>query len=269
MYAAYHSILVALDGRQGGLDAAALGAQLATRDSELALGHVLTGAPDARNTDDARRAALEAMRAHGADLADTGVPVLAPRARSVVDGLRELVDARNVDLMVVGAHHHRHFNLAAHDHTRDALDRLSCAVAVAPWRYATRPVSPIASVGVGYVDNRAGRDVLDAARGLAWQLGAEVRATTIVAPSNWPAADSGAGWRALAAARRMAEIPGVHGTVVEGDPYHALLGLSREVDLLVLGTHRRSGLRRFLPGDVAEGLSHAAACPLLIVPGRA
>jgi nucleotide-binding universal stress UspA family protein len=123
-------------------------------------------------------------------------------------------------------------------------------------------------VGVGYVDDRTGRVVLDVARGLAWQLGAELRAITIVAASNWPDADSGAGWRALAAARRMAEIPGIHGTAVEGDPHHALLDLSAAVDLLVVGTHHRSALGRLLAGDVAEGLAGSARCPLVVVPNN-
>ena len=266
MFAAFQSILVALDGHVGGLDAAALAAQLAGPESELALAHVLTGAAGARPTGETARAAVDVMRAHRADLADAHPPVFTTTARSVVAGLRELVDARGAELLVVGTHHRRQLNLAAHDHTRDALRQLSVAVAVAPWRYAGRPPTAIRSVGVGYVDDRAGRAVLDAARGLAWQLGAEVRATTIVAPSNWPDADSGAGWRALAAARRMAEIPGVHGTAVEGDPYHALLVMSRELDLLVVGTHHRSALHRLLPGDVAEGLSHTAGCPLVVVP---
>jgi nucleotide-binding universal stress UspA family protein len=171
-------------------------------------------------------------------------------------------------LLVVGAHHDRHVNLASHDRTRDALRHLSCAVAVAPWHYAASAPAAIATVGVGYIDDGSGRVVLDAARGLAWQLGAEMRAMTIVAASNWPDAGSGAGWRALAAARRIAEIPGIHGTAVEGDPYHALIDLSREVDLLVIGTHHRSALHRLLPGDVAEGLAGSARCPLVVVPHK-
>jgi nucleotide-binding universal stress UspA family protein len=266
MLAAFQSILVALDGGQGGLDAAALGAELAGPESALALAHVLTGATRARPGDEVRQEAVEVMRPHRSDPAGPDPPLLTTRGGSVVAGLRELVDAHGGELVVVGVHHHRHLNLARHDHTRDALRRLPCAVAVAPRHYARRPPAGIAAVGVGYVDDRGGRVVLDTARGVAWQLGAEVHATTIVASSNWPDADSGAGWRALSAARRMAQIPGVHGTASEGDPYHALLALSREVDLLVVGTHHHSALRRLLPGDVAEGLSHAAGCPLLVVP---
>jgi nucleotide-binding universal stress UspA family protein len=263
MFAAFQSILVALDGEQGGLDAAALGSLLTAPGTELTLAHVLIGA---RAGGEALQTAVNVVRWLRPDLPGAGPDLVTPRAHSVVAGLRELVDTRRVELLVVGAHHHRHLNLASHDHTRDALRHLSVAVAVAPWHYAARSPAAIATVGVGYVDDRSGRVVLDAARGLAWQLGAEMRAMTIVAASNWPDAGSGAGWRALAAARRMAEIPGIHGTAVEGDPYHALLDLSREVDLLVIGTHHRSALHRLLPGDVAEGLAGSARCPLVVVP---
>jgi nucleotide-binding universal stress UspA family protein len=263
MFAAFQSILVALDGEQSGLDAAILGRLLAAPGTELTLAHVLTGA---RVGGETLQAAANAIRRLRPDLPGAEPDLVMHRARSVVAGLRELVDTRGVDLVVLGAHHHHHLNLAFHDHTRDALRHLSCAITVAPWQYAACAPAAIARVGVGYVDDPSGRVVLDAARDLAWQVGAEMRAMTIVPASNWPDADSGAGWRALAAARRIAEIPGVHGIAVEGDPYHALLDLSREVDLLVVGTHHRSALHRLLPGDVAEGLAGSARCPLVVVP---
>ncbi len=37
------------------------------------------------------------------------------------------------------------------------------------------------------------------------------------------------------------------------------------VDLIILGTHGRSGLRRFLLGSVAESVSRLALCPTLLV----
>ncbi|RCH56770.1 universal stress protein [Mucilaginibacter hurinus] len=37
-------------------------------------------------------------------------------------------------------------------------------------------------------------------------------------------------------------------------------------DLIVVGTHKRSGLDRFLMGDVAEGVVRHAKVPVLVVP---
>jgi nucleotide-binding universal stress UspA family protein len=143
---------------------------------------------------------------------------------------------------------------------------MPCAVAVAPWGYAMRPDRVIRSIGVGFVDDRSGRVVLDVARGLGWQLGADVHATTVVAASNWESAAAGVGWKAAAAARRMAEIPGVHGTAIEGVPHRALAAVSADVDLLVIGARHRGAVRRLLLGDVGENLAHSSRCPLLVVP---
>lgn len=39
------------------------------------------------------------------------------------------------------------------------------------------------------------------------------------------------------------------------------------VDLIVMGTHARQGLQRFLLGSVAESVVRAAHCPVLLTPG--
>jgi hypothetical protein len=39
-----------------------------------------------------------------------------------------------------------------------------------------------------------------------------------------------------------------------------------DVDLIVISTHGRTGLRRALIGSVAEGTVRHAACPVLVVP---
>jgi nucleotide-binding universal stress UspA family protein len=265
MYAAFNSILVAVDGHQGGLDAAALARVLAGPEVDVAIAHVVPGdaSPGAGEPvwhDD------EAVEQARAILERESAPVVVTRGQSIASGLHELADAREAELLVVGAHHHRHLDLRWRDHTRAALRELPCAVAVATWGYAARPPEPVRSVGVGFVDDASGRLVLDTARGVAWQLGAEVHATMVVGPSNWKAADSGTGWRAAAAAQRMAEIPGIHGVAVEGHPHRALALLSAKVDLLVIGSAHHHALRRLLLGDVAEILSHSSRCPLLVVP---
>jgi len=45
------------------------------------------------------------------------------------------------------------------------------------------------------------------------------------------------------------------------------VGAAQGNALLVLGTHARGGLERFLAGSVAEGVLRHASCPVLIVPG--
>jgi nucleotide-binding universal stress UspA family protein len=55
--------------------------------------------------------------------------------------------------------------------------------------------------------------------------------------------------------------------MAEGDAVEAILGMAQEVqaDLLVMGTHGRTGLGRLLMGSVAEQVVRQAPCPVLTV----
>ena len=60
-------------------------------------------------------------------------------------------------------------------------------------------------------------------------------------------------------------------TLLEGDPVASIIGRATAwpADLIVMGTHGRSGFDRLLLGSVAEKVLRRAPCPVLIVPGRA
>ncbi len=53
--------------------------------------------------------------------------------------------------------------------------------------------------------------------------------------------------------------------LITGDPAHAIVRLAKdeEVDMIVMGTHGRSGLSRMLMGSVAEAIVRRAECPVL------
>lgn len=55
--------------------------------------------------------------------------------------------------------------------------------------------------------------------------------------------------------------------VCQGEPAAEILRLAAETrcDLIVLGTHGRTGLARFLMGSVAEQILRKAACPVVTV----
>jgi nucleotide-binding universal stress UspA family protein len=54
--------------------------------------------------------------------------------------------------------------------------------------------------------------------------------------------------------------------VVHGTPFHEILETARkrQVDLIIMGTHGRTGLPHVLLGSVAEKVARLASCPVLI-----
>lgn len=62
----------------------------------------------------------------------------------------------------------------------------------------------------------------------------------------------------------------VETSVLDGVPHQVLADLSKEADMLVLGTHGRTGLEHLLIGSVAERTVRLSECPVLTVrPKRA
>jgi nucleotide-binding universal stress UspA family protein len=55
--------------------------------------------------------------------------------------------------------------------------------------------------------------------------------------------------------------------VVEGSPGSEILSTARETscDLIVMGTHGRTGLNRLMMGSVADEVLRQASCPVLVV----
>jgi nucleotide-binding universal stress UspA family protein len=53
--------------------------------------------------------------------------------------------------------------------------------------------------------------------------------------------------------------------LLEGEPLDEIVALARQMpaDLIVMGTHGRSGISRLLMGSVAEAVLRAAPCPVL------
>jgi nucleotide-binding universal stress UspA family protein len=81
---------------------------------------------------------------------------------------------------------------------------------------------------------------------------------------------------ALMAMRRFAEMEAgtdasIGFAVAEGNPANEILDRARTTasDLLVMGTHGRSGFERLLLGSVTEKVLRKASCPVLTVPQRA
>jgi universal stress protein A len=59
----------------------------------------------------------------------------------------------------------------------------------------------------------------------------------------------------------------VEHVVVEGDPAEQIdkFALANKIDLIVMGTHGRTGMARFLIGSVTEKALRHTPCPMLVV----
>ena len=58
--------------------------------------------------------------------------------------------------------------------------------------------------------------------------------------------------------------------LLEGSPFESIVSFARtrRADLVVLGTHGRSGFSKLLAGSVAERVVRLAPCPVLTVRGK-
>jgi nucleotide-binding universal stress UspA family protein len=53
--------------------------------------------------------------------------------------------------------------------------------------------------------------------------------------------------------------------VIKSDPVPAISDASKDFDLLVVGSHAREGVDRFLLGSVSHAIVHHVACPVLVI----
>jgi nucleotide-binding universal stress UspA family protein len=91
-----------------------------------------------------------------------------------------------------------------------------------------------------------------------------------VLPSNWPAGEGEDRdyWRQqLEQIRPVDPNIRVRHVLLEGDPAAEIVRYAQDMnmDLIVMGTHGRTGLERLLMGSVAEKVMRQATCSVLVV----
>jgi nucleotide-binding universal stress UspA family protein len=145
------------------------------------------------------------------------------------------------------------------------------------------PVMKISRVLVGVDFDEASASALSLAGALAAAWDAEItllHSTTLEVPAYF----TGAQIVALEAERERSRaavgarlrgfaaqhVPrAVQVVVEEGPPDDAMLRMAVSFDLIVVGTHRRHGARRWWLGSVAEAVVRRSPRPVLVVPGGA
>jgi nucleotide-binding universal stress UspA family protein len=279
----FKTIVVGVDGREGGRDALALAGRLALlAGGELFAVRALPfdmyvgrgGGPQYNPLADA-----EAQRQVEQDLAQAG---LTARTRLVRDAsparaLHRMAEAVDADVIVVGSTRHGAVGgVFAGDDAAATLHGSSCAVAVAPRGFADDEWKPVSRIGVGLNASAEAHQALGLAVALAADCGASLVVQTAVATSiasaDLTAYDADWLERSKAVAKQemdeaLKELAvEASGDVALGTPVDALVELSGDVDLLVLGSRAWGPVRRTIMGSTATKLMRRAHCPVLVLP---
>jgi nucleotide-binding universal stress UspA family protein len=280
-------IAVGVDGYPEGQDAAALGAAIArTTGADVMLIDVhlpaLFPAPGGLDWKSLRKDAETILRG----VRDRFAPDARIRTESdfsVPRALLRVVQRQHRDLLVVGSSRQApegHVRISKR--TRQLLCQFECALAIAPRGMHSNPDVQLKRIGVGYDGEPESAAALALAGSIAG-AGAELHVRAVVddrVPGLLRSALGGlvaTEWtdviaqeqqrlhdQAIAAAAATGATVNVE--VLGGRPADALLALSGDVDLLVIGSRRWGPAARVLLGSTGEALLHDAACPVLAVP---
>lgn len=272
----FNSVLVGVDGHEGGQDAMALARRLMADGGELTLAHVYPGDPYARpHTTPRRVEAAEHARQlleQAREPADVVANIRWRRSSSAGRGLHELAEISDADLLVVGSSRRGMLGrVLLGDDTRAALNGAPCAVATAPAGYAQRPASSVGAIGVGYDGSPESEHALGVARELAARTSATLLAfqavslpTIAFGPGPFPIGDTPEALVREALAG-MAALNGVEAHAAYGPPGEQLGAFSASVDLLVVGSRSYGPLGRLVHGSTTQQLARTARCPLLVL----
>jgi nucleotide-binding universal stress UspA family protein len=280
----FNTIVVGIDGREGGRDALALAERLRRLyGGEIVAVHayhhelfVSRGqTPDFESV----------MHAHASDLVEgelerTGVSAHAVAVPDSSPGRALHLAAKwhDSDLIVVGSDHHDPLGrVVAGDVTAGALHGAECPVVVAPRGYAADG-SPLQTIGVGYDGSAEARAAVMLARDLARDAGARLRVILVLEPPvpggsalgydpEWVDDAQAARERAQSELDELlAELGDIaDGEVVVGEPVLELAYAGNDLDLLVTGSRGYGPVRRVMLGSTSGKLVRQAPCPVLVL----
>lgn len=284
----FERIAVGIDDRPEARDAAYLATMIAAGiGAELTLVAVVVDPPLAIRAKMHRATGRE----HASALLREVRDLLAPGARTLVEtdwsaprALARVAQREHQDLLVVGSTHRGHQGqVRIGTQTRQLLGGAKCALAIAPRGLCAAARRPLGTIGVGYDGAREGAEALRLAAELGRAAGVRLRVCAVVDDrlpyADWtPAGPEIQGmWDAVIEpdveslrvdAERAASATGAEVAleVKSGSPPDELIALSREVDLLVIGSRRWGPAARPLLGRTGEELMHNARCSLMVVP---
>ena len=223
---------------------------------------------------------LEPLRAdletdYGIDVRTRVVRASTPMG--VAHALQRVIDAEHASIAVVGSTTRGVLGRVAPGTTAQrVINGCACPVIVVPHGYDPPP--RLSVIGVGFVPTPEGHRALRAAAAAAQMAGADLRVLTVVKPGL--GADASAGPTRDSVERSRAQVEATltdaiaelghdvtaDGEVMVDDPADALLSISSNVDLLVMGSRGYGPGLAVLLGAVSRRVTMAARCPVLVMP---
>ena len=289
----FEHILVGVDSEGLAANAAVLGFKLADRlSSKLDLVHAVEIPPslwpgiDERKLTEMHAAALAAARKRTLatlkpELQDAGVGENVDQLLSVVPGrpakvLRERIEQLGAQLLILGPH----ASPSLFDFGSTARAILS-QVHTPIWIQG-QPVAALRRILVPVDFSENSRQAVHHAHALSRRLGASLRMLHCYEPPGfaYTSEDAAAGPTYVVDSERKAVqaelerwatasewggLP-IESSFVEGAPVETILQQAEQDDLVVMGTHGRTGLARFLIGSVAYGVLKHSSKPVLVIP---
>lgn len=197
--------------------------------------------------------------------AGEGAPTIVLKAADPAEGIVEGAKQAGADMIVIGRRGKRGL---ARSHVGDAtvkvIGRADCPVLVVP------QVGQLWSKHILLATDGSECSVAaaEAAGNIARQSGLPITVVSVVTSSHSDSRRQAAQEAVDAKVARFSEMGlQVDGKVLEGQPDEAIVRAVGEVgaDLVVMGSHGRTGLKKILMGSVSERVIGQVACPVLVV----
>lgn len=272
----FKNVVVGVDQQQNWRDAVALATELADDDGRFTLAHAFRGdrlhghGQASRNQTYGKQRSIELLEAA---CIETGVQAClrVHDADSDGAGLQRIADQVGADLLVVGSSRRALLGrVLIGDDMQSALNRLPCALAIAPARYGWFDAGAIGSIGVGYDGSPESEAALGLARALAIGCDAQLSACQVVSASAELLVGTVTMSQALdQALQRVSALGGVIPHAAYGQPADRLAVFGDNLDLLVVGSRGRGPIGRLVHGSTSLKLATMAHCPLLVLPRSA
>jgi nucleotide-binding universal stress UspA family protein len=201
---------------------------------------------------------------------------------SPADGILAAARETNAELIVVGTHGRKGVARTVLGSVSERILRASSVPVLIVTRHAKPPQRerPFSRALVAVDDSECSKAALAFAADLAGRMGTRLTLCGVVDMTGLDVMSDGSysfepslHAAAMTLAQSATVTPGIapfldDEVVAKGEPATTIehTAMQRNCDLIVVGSHRRQGLRRALEGSVAETLARDSAIPVIVVP---